>query len=176
MALLTKKGYGQVEPNHLSAQRTGQIYAQLPADTAIETLENGSFLKYDYANGACNTTGAGEWLLVFNEVKLYDKARQGYKDFAITKDSQVDGVITPRLLKVNEVDHFTTNLVDMTSAKGARKGKLLVVKALDGVGVLTETAAPADGDVVYQVVKETTMPDGQEAVKVMNIGVHKTKA
>ena len=24
-------GYGQVEPNHLSAQRNGQIYAQLPA-------------------------------------------------------------------------------------------------------------------------------------------------
>ena len=24
-------GFGQVEPNHLSAQRTGQIYAQLPA-------------------------------------------------------------------------------------------------------------------------------------------------
>ena len=24
-------GYGQVEPNHLSAQRTSQIYAQLPA-------------------------------------------------------------------------------------------------------------------------------------------------
>ena len=24
-------GYGQVEPNHLSAQKTRQIYAQLPA-------------------------------------------------------------------------------------------------------------------------------------------------
>ena len=32
-------GYGQVEPNHLSAQRTAQIYAQLPADPAIEVLE-----------------------------------------------------------------------------------------------------------------------------------------
>ena len=28
-------GYAQVEPNHLSAQRTGQIYAQLPADPEI---------------------------------------------------------------------------------------------------------------------------------------------
>ena len=32
-------GYGQVEPNHLSAQRTAQIYAQLPADPAIDVLE-----------------------------------------------------------------------------------------------------------------------------------------
>ena len=34
-------GYGQVEPNHLSAQRTGQIYAQLPAAADIDILENG---------------------------------------------------------------------------------------------------------------------------------------
>ena len=31
-------GYGQVEPNHLSAQRTGQIYAQLPANKDIDVL------------------------------------------------------------------------------------------------------------------------------------------
>ena len=30
-ASFVEYGYGQVEPNHLSAQRTGQIYAQLPA-------------------------------------------------------------------------------------------------------------------------------------------------
>ena len=30
MALLVKQGFGQLEPNHLSAQRNGQIYAQLP--------------------------------------------------------------------------------------------------------------------------------------------------
>ena len=31
-------GFGQVEPNHLSAQRTGQIYAQLPANPNIKVL------------------------------------------------------------------------------------------------------------------------------------------
>ena len=35
-AQFVKRGYGQVEPNHLSAQHTGQIYAQLPAAAAIE--------------------------------------------------------------------------------------------------------------------------------------------
>lgn len=64
-------GYAQVEPNHLSAQRTGQIYAQLPAAADIDILENGQFVKYDYANGEVNTSGAGEWMLVFNEVKTY---------------------------------------------------------------------------------------------------------
>jgi hypothetical protein len=64
-------GYGQVEPNHLSAQRTGQIYAQLPAAKDYAVLENGQFVKYDYANGEVNKTGEGEWMLVFNEVKTY---------------------------------------------------------------------------------------------------------
>ncbi len=36
MAKITRIGYGQVEPNHLSAQRTAQIYAQLPANKSVE--------------------------------------------------------------------------------------------------------------------------------------------
>lgn len=46
---MVEYGYGQVEPNHLSAQRTGQIYAQLPAAASIEVLEQGQFVKYNYA-------------------------------------------------------------------------------------------------------------------------------
>ena len=69
-------GYGQVEPNHLSAQRTAQVYAQLPANKDIKVLEQGQFVKYDYAAnengiGEVNFTGAGEWMLVYNEIKLY---------------------------------------------------------------------------------------------------------
>ena len=77
-------GFGQVEPNHLSAQRTAQIYAQLPAKSDIDILENGQYVKYDYAAGVVDFTGAGEWMMVFNEVKLYDDAwRETYKDFAM---------------------------------------------------------------------------------------------
>jgi hypothetical protein len=77
-------GYGQVEPNHLSARRNGQIYAQLPAAASIDLLENGQFAKYDYENGVVNFTGAGEWLLVFNEVKVYEDY-QTDADFAMKK-------------------------------------------------------------------------------------------
>ena len=59
-ASFVKRGYGQVEPNHLSAQMTGQIYAQLPAAADIDILENGQFVKYDYAHKVVNFTGAGE--------------------------------------------------------------------------------------------------------------------
>ena len=88
------RGYGQVEPNHLSAQRNGQIYAQLPAAANINVLENGQFVKYDYPNEAVNFTGDGEWMLVFNEVKLY---RDGldYNDFAMKKEDYVARVYSP---------------------------------------------------------------------------------
>lgn len=79
-------GYGQVEPNHLSARRNGQIYAQLPAAASIDLLENGQFAKYDYAAGVVDFTGAGEWLLVFNEVKVYEDY-QTDADFAMIKQN-----------------------------------------------------------------------------------------
>ena len=78
-------GFGQVEPNHLSAHRTAQIYAQLPAKNDIDILENGQFVKYDYENHQVNFTGKGEWMLVFNEIKLYDERKQNYKDFALQR-------------------------------------------------------------------------------------------
>ena len=87
-------GYGQVEPNHLSAQRTAQIYAQLPADPSIDVLEQGQFVKYDYANGLVNFTGAGEWMLVYNEIKLY-REHQLDCEFAMLKDNYQARVYSP---------------------------------------------------------------------------------
>lgn len=87
-------GYGQVEPNHLSAQATKEVYAQLPADKEIEILENGQFAKYDYANEVVNFDGPGEWLLVWNEIKLY---RDGQSDaeFAMIRDNYQARVYSP---------------------------------------------------------------------------------
>ena len=77
MAQIKRIGFGQVEPNHLAAQKTGQIYAQLPADNSVfgtgdtkseqdrtAQLENGHFVKYDYATGTVNLEGKGEWMMV----------------------------------------------------------------------------------------------------------------
>ena len=87
-------GYGQVEPNHLSAQRTAQIYAQLPAAANIDVLQNGQFIKYDYKEGVVDFTGKGEWMLVFNEVKLYRDHEQ-YDDWAMKKEDYVARVYSP---------------------------------------------------------------------------------
>ena len=114
--MATRKGYGQVERQHMAAPHNGQIYAQLPAlnadGTPIAQLENGQFLKYDYANGRAGIGTAGdgkEWFLVYNEEKLYDERRQNHKDFAMLASDMSDGKIFPRLLRTFVGDIFTTN-------------------------------------------------------------------
>lgn len=109
-AAYVEVGYGQVEPNHLSAQRTGQIYGQLPADPAIEVLEQGQFVKYDYAAGLVNFTGKGEWMLVYNEIKLY---REGQLDceFALIKDHYQARVYSPLDWEKNQEMYGPTRLL-----------------------------------------------------------------
>lgn len=101
-------GYGQVEPNHLSAQRTAQIYAQLPADSKIDVLEQGQFVKYDYASGLVNFTGKGEWMLVYNETKLY-REYQIDCEFAMRKDDYQARIYSPFGYGVDKDGNPTAN-------------------------------------------------------------------
>lgn len=101
-------GYGQVEPNHLSAQRTAQIYAQLPADSKIDVLEQGQFVKYDYASGLVNFTGKGEWMLVYNETKLY-REHQIDCEFAMRKDDYQARIYSPFGYGVDKDGNPTAN-------------------------------------------------------------------
>ena len=166
MALLVKEGFGQLEPNHLSAQRNGQIYAQLPCESSIEVLQNAQFVKYDYANGQVDFAGPGEWMLVYNEVKLYDP-RHSYKDFALQKKNCVGGVMVPRVMKTMVGDIFTTNLVDAKEKDTALAvGDKLIVGT---TGILEYSATPEEGAMVWQVAKVYTMADGQPAVKIQRI-------
>lgn len=92
----TRNGYGQVEPNQLSAQKTGQIYASLPLASNVDILQNGEFMYYDYKSGTVTADGEGEPMLVFNEVKLYEPFWQtSYKDFAMIRVG--DNYVTSRL-------------------------------------------------------------------------------
>lgn len=120
-------GYGQVEPNHLSAQRTGQIYAQLPADPSIDILEQGQFVKYDYAAngngiGLVDFTGAGEWMLVYNEIKLYrdhpDGSKQWDCEFAMLKDDYQARIYSPYDYENAELEYKDWHRLNGTDEKG----------------------------------------------------------
>lgn len=186
-------GFGQVEGNHLSAQRTGQIYAQLPAKNDINLLENGQFVKYNYADGVVDFEGEGEWMLVLNEVKLYDAPwRESYKDFAMIKDNYTPGSdsithdglgpfkgqMTPRLFKTNIGDIFTTNCLEKANTSGKAEvtltdlavGDVVAPTKTNGYLKKSDSGTTTDDTVMkWQVVKLTTMPDGQAAVKLMRI-------
>lgn len=143
VATYVERGYGQVEPNHLSAQRTAQIYAQLPADASYEVLENGQFVKYDYASGLVNKTGKGEWMLVFNEVKLY-RDHEDYNDFAMKKSDYVARIYSP--------------MGDVTGYANARNYDG-VVNAYEHD--ITSTTNPF---VIEQRAAKTAMPEGTTMV------------
>lgn len=151
--------YAQVEDNHLSAKRDGRVYASLPAADDIEVLEQGMFVKYDYAEGEVNFTGDGAWFMVYNEEKLYDERKQMHRDFALRKVDCSDGVITPRVLGMVAGDIYTTNAVAKDTYSVGDK----LTPGDDG------WLKKGEGDLTLKVVKETTMPDGQPAVKLQVI-------
>ena len=189
MATIKRIGYGQVEPNHLSGIVTGQIYAQLPAhvksatltDDSITQLEQGQFAKYDYVNGEVNFTGDGEFMLVYNEEKLYDERHQSHKDFVYIPGDFTDGKMYPRLIKTNIGDIFTTNTFEVNTSNTAEtigiiieEGNYLAPGSTGFLEVIASsgTAVTSLSDVTgmaWKVVKIYTMPDGQQGVKIQRV-------
>lgn len=174
MTTIKRIGFGQVEPNHLSAQRTSQIYAQLPVNTDINILENGQYVKYDYASQEVNLTGEGEWMMVFNEVKLYDdRWRESYKDFAMIRENYVDKEMVPRVIKTNIGDIYTTNCVGAANTSGKAEYAGIELEVGDKLSVDKATGYLVKNDdaeeFVWQVAKVYTMGDGQPAVKIQRI-------
>ena len=174
-AKFVKLGYGQLEPNHLSARRNGKIYAQLPAKADIQMLQNGQFVKYNYAAGVVDFEGEGPWMLVFNEPKVYED-RQTNADFAMKRedyaadvynaanDAMPEGtVMVPRVMNTDAGDIMTINLVDEETLT---KGDKLAPNAK---GILDKASAGTATECVWQVAKVYTMPDGQPGVKLIRI-------
>ena len=160
-------GYGQVEPNHLSAQRTGQIYAQLPADPSIEMLEQGQFVKYDYAAngndvGLVNFTGEGEWMLVYNEIKLYrnhpDGSKQWDCEFVMLKDDYQARIYSPYDSDNAELEYKDWHRLNGTDEKGNTSMTLNQYVTVD-----VEGKTVTIGGIRYALQKNLTVID-KEAV------------
>ena len=213
MADIKRKGYGQVEPNHLSGIVEGRIYAQLPAGTAssatttktvgedqnaqtyttttititpIAQLEQGQFAKYDYATGVVNFNGAGDFMLVYNEEKLYDERKQSHKDFVYKAADFTDKMMYPRLIATEVGDIITTNTIHASNTSNTAEvtigtdtelvvgtylqpststGFLEVLKS----GNTVVTSLTGVSGMVWKIVKVYTMPDGQPGFKIQRI-------
>ena len=157
---LVEYGYAQVEPNHLSAQRTGQIYAQLPADPEISVLENGQFVDYDYAAGLVKLPGGVlEPMLVFNEIKLY-REHQLDCEFAMLKDNYNARIYSP-------LDPETLNWTKQSRFYNHAPGDTIVAKegtytkvADDAVFDNTATYYTKDNEVYAEATGLTEFAEG----------------
>lgn len=193
-----RNGYGQVEPNQLSAQKTGQIYASLPLASDVDILQNGEFMYYDYKSGTVTADGVGEPMLVFNEVKLYEPFWQtSYKDFAMIRVG--DNYVTSRLATEGYGDGsettgvssthsdwqagyrmdgiaprlFKTNVGDIFTTNMVKTGVEYhvgdVLTPVKNSATNTLQLEVGTGNIEFVVAKVYTMPDGQDGLKLQRI-------
>lgn len=149
-------GYGQVEPNHLSGQKTGQIYAQLPAKSDINILEQGQFVKYDLAAGVVNFTGPGEWMLVYNEIKLY-RDDQTDCEFAMKKGDYFARIYSP-------LDETTLNYNSQTRYYGGKDSSGATIEKVTAPEDFREFDYNEDPYHIESYYKPKKMPAGTTMV------------
>jgi len=163
--------YGVVEFNHVAAQKTGQLKAQLPASDGLATevgnvLENGMFLVYDEVAGAVRLPATGDTakniMLHKSAEKLYDKYANELGDFYLDLTSGV----YPRMYTMNTGDTFTLSEACLQEAVSTfTVGDSLYVDIANSGAKLTSVLT--SNVEMVQVIKITTAPNGVDpAVKV----------
>ena len=160
---LAKEGYGQLELNFAAFRRNGAIEAQCKLAEGIEFVENGMLLAVDratrtvgYPKGEANEVIA----LNYTTEHMYDERERGLKYFKLDKDT-----FLPRLGYIGTPDKFTTNTVcyeEGTTPADYKYGKACAEEGFEGYIELTNTRAGAYVEIINA---DTTMPDGQKAVK-----------
>ena len=183
MARMTIDGYGQVELNNVAFRRDGRIEAQCALDTAdfdaTTPCENGMILrvkKAEHKIGFCDASAANQlYALNYSTEHMYDERKPGLKNFYL-KSAAAGEDFLPRVGYLAAGDLWTTNCVDLgTYASAAAVASALASGAVyAAVGtqgaVVLDSAAPSVGPVI-QVIKKTTMPDGQDAFQLQVLKV-----
>lgn len=172
-------GHGQIELNQVAFPRDGRVEAQCaldPTDFATMPAENGMLLAVDNVKRVVKLATDANLPIALNysSEHIYDERTPGLKNFKLEKDD-----VYPRLGYLSVGDKFTTNCLAYDTSDYADEDAL--VAALEAIGTtevygtycnlgaikLTKTK-PSDGPVL-RVIKKTTMPDGQLAVKLQAI-------
>ena len=183
MARMTIDGYGQVELNNVAFRRDGRIEAQCALDTAdfdaTTPCENGMILrvkKAEHKIGFCDASAANQlYALNYSTEHMYDERKPGLKNFYL-KSAAAGEDFLPRVGYLATGDLWTTNCVDLGSyasaaavASALASGAIYAAVGTQGAVVL-DSAAPSVGPVI-QVIKKTTMPDGQDAFQLQVLKV-----
>ena len=183
MARMTIDGFGQVELNNVAFRRDGRIEAQCALDTAAfdsqTPCENGMILrvkKAEHVITTCDSSAANQlYALNYSAEHMYDERKPGLKNFNL-KSAAAGEDFLPRVGYLAAGDLWTTNCIDLGSyasvgavASALASGEVYAAVGTKGAVVL-DSAAPSVGPVI-QVIKKTTMPDGQDAFQLQVLKV-----
>lgn len=160
-----------VEINRSTGLVAGHVISQFPADVSmtvktvgtVNFAENGLIvgLNSDLTVGNFDATAhAQPFLLYVEELNTF---MNGLKYYATEEDA--DGEIYPRGIALYVGDAFTTDYFIGTGVGGAYNDEAFA-KVVDGEITLQ---AAADTDTLF-AVEESTLPTGEEAVKLVYIG------
>lgn len=180
MARLVIDGYGQVELNNVAFRRDGRIEAQCALSTvdfASVPAENGMILRVKKASREiCFADASAEnqlYALNYTSEHMYDERRPGLKNFKLEATND----FYPRVGYLAAGDLWTTNCVDLgtyasyDAVKTALGSGTAVYGTVGTAGaVVFGNSAPSVGPVI-QVIKATTMPDGQDAFQLQVLSV-----
>lgn len=160
---LAHEGYGQLELNQVAFRRDGRIEAQCAIGNIGDKtyIENGMILAIDQATRTVGYPKGGDEFLALNYTTEheYDERNIGLKTYKLDK-----GTFYPRLGYLATGDKFTTNCVSYDDA--SEIDDICATAAYghaytDGSILVNNTKEGA----ILKVVKLTTMPDGQAAIK-----------
>lgn len=180
MARMVIDGYGQVELNNVAFRRDGRIEAQCALDTTAFTdsvpCENGMILRVKKAEHKitfADSSAANQlYALNYSSEHIYDERTPGLKNFKIKATND----FYPRVGYLAVGDLWTTNCVDLGAYTSAAdvvtalgSGEVYAAVGTQGAVVL-QGSAPSAGPVI-QVIKKTTMPDGQDAFQLQVLKV-----
>lgn len=174
-------GYGVLELNNVAFRRDGRIEAQLPlnaTDFATTDAEAGMVLKV-VAGDSIKLPAATDRMVAlhYTTEKLYNQFANGLNNWSLSEE---DGFL-PRLGYLAVGDKFTTNTfcydADVITTEAAAKTLLAAAGTTPVYGIPSATGAieivaadpRATSPVVFQVVKETTVPNGDYGVQFICI-------
>lgn len=190
---MTKVGYGQLELNQVAFPRDGRIEAQLPLDkeafgragqakrttgthAADTPCEVGMILAVEKAAGyvttADNASANAVYALNYSTEHMYDERTPQLRNFCMYPADNAPGAyydmtryddFYPRLGYLAVGDRFTTNTIEDDFADLV-VGTTVLRAGDNGYWDSAATVGPK-----ALVVEKTTMPDGQDAAKLMII-------
>ena len=182
-------GFGQLELNNVAFRRDGRVEAQCfldETDFADVPAENGMLLAIDRVNRKVKFPVDGSLPIALNYTTehMYDERTLGLKNFKLDRATPEADSFLPRLGYPSVGELWTTNCICYDNGEFTNEEALMealknketlaatpVYGGISKIGAVKLSRTMPTVGPVLRVVENTTMPDGQFAVKFQVVRV-----